>query len=310
MKDEKQSKFSIHIVQIIYTVSMSITFKHHDTLRLFVKAAQYSSFTDAAQALNMTKGAISYQIKTLETDLGTLLFDRNARGVKLTKSGQRLSASCRPLYREIEEELIALKGADAQTLTVGMSSYFASRWLSPRLMTFMQEHPEIQLRIQPMTELFDLERQNVDIAIRWGNGNWDDVEITPYMPMSAWPVGNKATAEKVRQLGPARAFSELTLLRDHDDSNAWSEWFSRAGLAQDTRKDTLIIPDPNVRVQAVIDGQGIALNDDLVAQEIAADKLVRLSDAELTSYGYFLAIPRTKTRSTSVNAFVAWLQQC
>jgi DNA-binding transcriptional LysR family regulator len=288
---------------------MPITFKHHDTLRLFVEAAQYSSFTDAAHALNMTKGAISYQIKTLETDLGAMLFDRNARGVKLTKTGQRLFAACRSLYREIEEELAALKGPDARTLTVGMSSYFASRWLSPRLMTFMQEHPDIQLRIQPMTELFDLERQQVDIAIRWGDGTWNDVEITPFMPMSAWPVGNKEAAEKVHQLGAARAFSELTLLRDHDASTAWSEWFDLTGLPQDTRKDTLIIPDPNVRVQAVIDGQGVALNDDLVAQEIAAGKLVRLSDAELTSYGYFLAIPRTRNRSDSVDSFIAWLQQ-
>ncbi len=288
---------------------MATIFKHHDTLRLFVEAAQHSSFTDAALALNMTKGAISYQIKTLEADLGVMLFDRTARGVNLTKTGQRLLAASRPLYMEIETELTAIKGPTARTLTVGMSSYFASRWLSPRLMTFMQRHPDIQLRIQPMTELFDLERQQVDIAIRWGDGTWDDVEITPFMPMPAWPAGNKDAAEKLRELGAERAFSELTLLRDHDDSNAWSEWFSVAGLPQDTRKDTLIIPDPNVRVQAVIDGQGIALNDDLVAQEIATGQLVRLSDAELRSYGYFLAIPRTTNRSDSVDAFVEWLQQ-
>ena len=170
---------------------MTITFKHHDTLRLFVEAAQHNSFTDASRALNMTKGAISYQIRTLEADLGLMLFDRNPRGVNLTKAGQRLLNASRPHYREIEAELDALKGPSALALTVGMSSYFASRWLSPRLMTFMQEHPDIQLRIQPMTELFNLERQQVDIAIRWGDGAWDDVEITPFMPMPAWPVGNK-----------------------------------------------------------------------------------------------------------------------
>jgi DNA-binding transcriptional LysR family regulator len=176
-------------------------------------------------------------------------------------------------------------------------------------MTFMQQHPDIQLRIQPMTELFNLEHQQVDIAIRWGNGAWDDVEIIPFMPLPAWPVGNKDAAEKLKQLGPVRAFSELTLLRDHDNSNAWSDWFSAAGLPKDTRKDTLIMPDPNVRVQAVIDGQGIALNDDLIAQEVAAGQLVRLSEIELASYGYFLAIPRTSTRPETVDAFIAWLQQ-
>ncbi|MEH6527165.1 MAG: LysR substrate-binding domain-containing protein [Sneathiella sp.] len=288
---------------------MPIAFKHHDTLRLFVEISRYSSFSEAADALHMTKGAISYQIKTLETDLDLKLFERNSRGVALTFEGQQLLTASYSHYRDIEAELTALRGPTTQLLTVGMSSYFASRWLSPRLMTFMQIHPEIQLRIQPMTQLFDLDRQGVDLAIRWGNGVWDDVEITPFMPMPAWPVGNLDAAEKVRQIGPERAFSEFTLLRDHDDSNAWSDWLDAAGLSHQNRKDTLIIPDPNVRVQAVIDGQGIALNDDLVTREQESGQLVRLSDIELVSYGYFLARPRITSHPESVNAFIRWVQR-
>jgi len=288
---------------------MPIPFRHHDTLRLFIEVAQHRSFSDAAKALHLTKGAISYQIKTLETDLGIKLFERGSRGVVLTIEGQQLLRACHPHYRDIEAELATLKAPLTQSLTVGMSSYFASRWLSPRLMTFMQTHPDIQLRIQPMIQLFDLGRQGVDLAIRWGNGAWDDVEITPFMSMPAWPVGNRDAAENIRQIGPERAFSEFTLLRDHDDSNAWSDWLDAAGLSRQNRKDTLIIPDPNVRVQAVIDGQGIALNDELVAPELESGQLVRLSDIELASYGYFLARPRTTDRAESVDAFIHWLQQ-
>jgi len=288
---------------------MKASFRHHDSLRLFIEIAQFGSFSDAADALNMTKGAISYQIKTLEADLGLQLFERKPRGVALTLEAKQLLAACRLHYSAIEVELSNLKGTENLPLTVGMSSYFASRWLSPRLMSFMQEHPDIQLRIQPMTQLFDLDLQGVDLAIRWGNGAWDDVDITPFMPMPAWPVGNLEAAEKVRQIGLERAFSEFTLLRDHDDSNAWSDWFDQAGLPAQTRKDTLIIPDPNVRVQAVIDGQGIALNDAMVAQELEDGKLVRLSDVELTSYGYFLARPQSVNRTQRVDAFIAWLQQ-
>lgn len=288
---------------------MQVAFRHHDSLRLFVEIAQYSSFSEAADALHMTKGAISYQIKTLEADLGLMLFERNSRGVVLTMEAQELLTTCGLHYRAIESELANLKGSENQPLTVGMSSYFASRWLSPRLMGFMQKHPDIQLRIQPMTQLFDLDRQGVDVAIRWGNGAWSDVDIVPLMPMPAWPVGNHAAAEKVRRIGLERAFSEFTLLRDHDDSNAWSDWFDAAGLPHQARKDTLIIPDPNVRVQAVIDGQGIALNDALVARELGDGQLVRLSDVELTSYGYFLARPRSANRAKRVDAFIGWLQQ-
>ena len=284
-------------------------FKHHDMLRLFVEVAKRASFSEAADMLHMTKGAISYQIKTLEADLGFKVFERASRGVTLTPKGQQVLDAARARYRDIEDDLTALKTPAAQSLTVGMSSYFASRWLSPRLMTFMQKHPEIQLRIQPMTQLFDLERQGVDIAIRWGNGDWDDANITPFMHMPAWPVGNAQAAQKIQQFGLERAFAEFTLLRDHDDSNAWSDWFDVAGLPHQTRRDTLIVPDPNVRVQAVIDGQGIALNDALVAREVEDGLLVRLSTAELSSYGYFLVRPHKAPMKASADAFVDWLQQ-
>ncbi len=287
---------------------MQSTFKHHDFLRLFVEIAQFDSFSKAADALHMTKGAISYQIKILEADLGVMLFKRNSRGVSLTLEAKQLLTTCGSSYRTIEAELTRLKGSETRSLTVGMSSYFASRWLSSRLMTFMEQHPEIQLRIQPMTQLFDLDRQGVDVAIRWGDGSWDDVEIKPFMSMPAWPVGNRDIAEKVQTIGLERAFSEATLLRDHDDSNAWSDWFDAAGLPHHSREDSLIIPDPNVRVQAVIDGQGIALNDDLVERELKDGQLVRLSRVGLASYGYFLARPRAGNPAKSVTAFVDWLQ--
>lgn len=288
---------------------MAIAFRLHDTLRLFVEVAQHGSFTEAAAALHLTKGAISYQIKTLEADLGFAVFVRNPRGIALTEQGRHLLTTARTHYRDIEAELNAMKGTGTQTLTIGMSSYFASRWLSPRLMTFMQQHPDIQLRIQPMTQLFDLARQGVDVAIRWGNGAWDDVDIESFMPLPAWPVGNQAAAERVRQVGLARAFSGFVLLRDHDGSNAWSDWFDAAGLPRQTRADTLIIPDPNVQVQAVIDGQGIALNDALVTRELDEGTLVRLSDVGLATYGYFIATPRTARRKESVDAFVRWLRK-
>jgi LysR family glycine cleavage system transcriptional activator/LysR family transcriptional regulator of beta-lactamase len=288
---------------------MALTFKHHDTLRLFIEVAGCSSFSEAANALNMTKGAVSYQIKTLEADLGFNVFRRVPRGVELTKEGRDLLRMSRPQFQDIEAGLAALKGASDQSLTVGMSSYFASRWLSPRLMTFMQAFPDIQLRIQPMTQLFDLERQGVDLAIRWGDGNWKDVDIEPFMPMPAWPVGNPDAAARVRRVGLARAFSKFTLLRDHDDSDAWSDWLDVAGLPNQTRKDTLIIPDPNVRVQAVIDGQGIALMDALVEKEVEDGHLARLSEFGLEAYGYFIAKPRDLKRTGCVDAFVHWLQQ-
>ena len=288
---------------------MPIEFRHHDLLRVFVEVAQHGSFSDAADALNLTKGAISYQIKTLETVLEMTLFRRDPRGVALTRNGQNLLMACRSYYQEIESEVLALKGIANQSLTVGMSSYFAARWLSPRLMSFMQMHQSIQLRIQPMIQLFDLEFQGVDIAIRWGNGNWDDVEITPFLPLPAFPTGNAEIFQRIQAVGMEQTIQHLTLLNDHDESNAWTDWLDIAGLPRQIRRDTLIIPDPNVRVQAVIDGQGIALMDSLIQRELDEKLLFRLSDQELSEYGYFIARPRPNVSAKSIEAFVEWLRQ-
>lgn len=287
---------------------MRTLFRHHDLLRQFVEIARYPSFSDAAEALNMTKGAISYQIKTLEGDMGMALFRRTPRGVALTGEGLKVLAACQTHYEGIEAGLFALKGTTSKTLTVGVSTYFAARWLSPRLMSFMQSHQDVQLRIQPMVQFSGQELQDVDLAIRWGNGNWQDGVVTPFMPIRSFPVGNAEAAQLVAQLGIGNAISRLTLLRDRDDSNAWSEWLTLAGLPLQTRRDALIVPDPNVRVQAVIDGQGIALMDDLVSDELGNGRLARLSDIVLSDYGYFLFRPHHVVETETARLFSDWLQ--
>ncbi|MGO1120222.1 LysR substrate-binding domain-containing protein [Rhodovibrionaceae bacterium A322] len=284
-------------------------FKRHDALRLFVEVARYASFSDAGLALHMTKGAISYQIKSLEADLGFELFDRQARGVRLTARGQDLLTTCRQSFGALEDKVRQLRAPEPQKLTVGLSTYFASRWLSPRLMGFMQAHPDIQLRLQPLIDFSDLAAQDIDLAIRWGRGEWHDVTTEPFFACPAWPVGNRAAAETVAQLGLERAFASFTLLRDRDGSNAWSRWFDAAGLALPARSDSLIIPDPNVRVQAVIDGQGIALNDALINDEIDKGRLVRLAHPQLDQYGYFLVYPADSPPKAAVQAFVQWLRE-
>ncbi|WP_170415971.1 LysR substrate-binding domain-containing protein [Ruegeria atlantica] len=287
---------------------MTSRFHHHDLLRLFAEIARYSSFSTAALALNMTKGAISYQIKTLEADLGVTLFQRTTRGVTLTGEGLKLLVICQTRYKEIESEIQALKGISTRSLTVGVSTYFAARWLSPRLMSFMHSHPDVQLRIQPMIEFSQAEMQEVDLAIRWGNGNWSDGTVTPFMHLPPYPVGNRAAADLVTELGIKVAISQLTLLRDRDDSSAWSDWLNVAKLPLQSRRDVLIVPDPNVRVQAVIDGQGIALMDDLVRDDLNGKRLLRLSQTVLPNYGYFLVQPHRTAPTGAVRAFSDWIQ--
>ncbi len=282
--------------------------RNYDNLRSFAIVAKHSSLASASKELFLTKGAISHQIRQLENDLGFKLFERHARGITLTDSGRELLHTANLAFEQIEQKVSRLAGEISPPLTIGVTTYFASRWLSPRLMDFMRDHPDIRLRIQPMIDLLNLRDEGIDVAIRWGDGNWTDCLIEELFNCPAWPTGNRQAMDRVSEVGLETAFREFTLLRDREDSNAWRRWYEVAGLETQQRTDTLIIPDPNVRVQAVMDGQGVALDDELIAPEIDNKTLFRLSEFELSDYGYFLAYESSAQSNPNVAAFLKWIK--
>ena len=282
--------------------------RYYDSLRNFIIAAKHSNLSDAADELHLTKGALSHQIKNLEAELKFDLFKRHSKGIMLTESGQSFLTTCQLAFGQIEQKAMELNPAHAeQTLTVGTTTYFASRWLSPRLMDFIRKHPDIRLRIQPIIDLFNLQQQGIDIAIRWGDGRWEDCHIEKLFDCPAWPTGNLEAKELIEQVGLEAAFSTFTLLRDREGSNVWTEWYQKAGLTPMDRADTLIVPDPNVRVQAVADGQGVALNDELIGREIEDGNLYRLSNVQLDHYGYFVAVEEHMQSERTIATFTDWL---
>ncbi len=284
-------------------------FRSYDSLRLFGAVARHLSFTKAAAELNLTKGAVSYQIARLEQALGFAVFSRRHRALALTDKGRRLWHVSEVAFRDLEREIVELREAAPGRITVGMSTYFASRWLSPRLMTFTAAHPKIGLRLQPLVDLVDLPALGVDLAIRWGKGDWTDMEIEPLFACPAFPTAGRSIAGRVAESGMAAALSKLALLHDRDNSDAWRDWHEAAGLPFRPTRDDLVIPDPNVRVQSVIDGQGVALNDALVGVELADGRLHRLSTVELADYGYFLAYPKGALGNPALKAFYEWLKR-
>lgn len=284
-------------------------FKHYENLRTFTVVARHGQISSAAEELNLTKGAVSHQIKALEAELGFDLFQRLPRGVRMSQRGRRLLETARSAFEALDRQIDVLRDEQRFLVTLGLSTYLASRWLSPRLMDFIKLHPSIRLRIQPMIDLFDLERDGIDIAIRWGKGDWTDMAIDPLFRCPAYPVAAPAIVERIERVGLEEAMSAATLLDDRDGSTAWAEWLDLAGLPQRIRRRSLTIPDPNVRVQAVIDGQGIAINDRFVASEIDAGLLRRISDVELTGYGYHLALPTGAPDNPAVASLARWLKE-
>lgn len=281
--------------------------KYFDSLRVFDVVARHLSFTEAGKELNLTKGAISYQIGRLEAELGFDVFDRQHRRIVLTQKGAKLWHASQAAFTDLDRQIAELREAGPAHITVGMSTYFASRWLSPRLMHFITEHPDVGLRLQPLVDLIDLQAQGIDMAIRWGRGQWSDVEIDPLLPCPAFITAGAGIARRIAEEGLPGVIGDLVLLHDRDGSEAWHDWHAAAGLPYANTHNELVIPDPNVRVQAVIDGQGIALNDDLIADEIAAGRLHRVSPVELTDYGYYLAYPPGALDAPALKDFRDWI---
>ncbi len=282
-------------------------FRSYDSLRLFDVAARHLSFTKAAAELNLTKGAISYRVNQLETALGFPVFIRHHRRLALTEKGERLWRATQSAFRALDREIAELRDEGQEHITIGMATYFASRWLSPRLMTFISSHPRIALRLQPLIDPVDLKTLNIDMAIRWGKGDWTDLQIEPLLPCPAFPTAGTVIAQRIADIGLETAWQDLPLLHDRDGSVAWQDWHEAAGLPFRPSRDGLVIPDPNVRVQAVIDGQGVALYDDLVAPELTAGQLHRISTVELDTYGYHLAYPKGALGNPGLTAFRDWI---
>ena len=283
-------------------------FRSYDTLRIFTVVAHHLSFTAAANELHLTKGAVSYQINRLESELGFKVFTRRASGIALTEKGKRLWHTAEAAFLSIEQELSHLSQDNSARITIGLSTYFASRWLSPRLMRFITQHPSIGLRLQPMVDLTDLQTHNIDMTIRWGQGDWSDGETELLFNCPAIPTAGAETAKRIAAAGLESALANETLLHDHEDSQAWHDWYDAAGLPYHPKKTDLVIPDPNVRVQAVIDGQGLALNDFLVEGELSNGQLFQISSIELVNYGYYLSYPKKALVNPALAAFRDWIR--
>lgn len=282
-------------------------FKNFDTLRVFDLVAAELSITRAAAVLHMTKGAVSYQVKRLEQELGFPVFNRHHGGVSLTPKGRRLWHVSQASFQQLEQEINRLKGVDDLGITIGMSTYFASRWLSPRLMRFTSSHPDVGLRLQPATGIIDLEKDRIDMAIRWGDGSWNDMNIEPLFNCPAIATAGLTIAERIKTAGLDASLAKFALLHDTEDSTAWQDWHRAARIPYRAKPNELVIPDPNVRVQAVVDGQGLALNDALVQREIADGLLFKVSEVELKDYGYFLAYRQGSLVNPALSDFRNWI---
>jgi len=276
-------------------------------LRAFEAAARAGSLTKAAEALSLTHGAISHQIKALEASVGVRLIERAGRGIRATDDGERLATRLHAALVEIADALReAGEHGNPRQLRVSVMPSFAARWLLPRLGKFVARHRDIDLDIRSSLALVDFRRDDADVAIRYGYGGWPDVKAEHVLSDVYFPVCSPRLAPKL----PARPreLARHTLLRADDE--LWKPWFEAVGLdwPEPTRGPSF--NDSALMLQAAVEGQGIALaRSSLLGNDLKNGLLVRLFDIDVPApRRYYLVYPPRLASSPKLAVFRAWLQ--
>jgi len=281
-------------------------------LRAFEAAARHLSFTQAASELNVTQAAISHQIKRLEQELGVRLFVRQNRALSLTPEARDYLPGIRAAFNDLRLATDRLlRKDDDRVLTVSTLASLAAKWLLPRLSAFQEAHPGIDVRITTSTSLVDFQRDNVDAAIRYGRGQWQDVRTDWLMADEMFPVCSPALLQAARPLKCPEDLRDHVLLHTSNVySDDWRLWLTAAGLPADLSKPPGATFDLIfVTVQAAIDGIGVAMGrTSYVQDDISKGRLVAPFKIALpTDAGFYLVSPQGRTDSPKLAAFRQWI---
>ncbi len=288
-----------------------------NSLRAFETAARHLSFTKAAEELHVTPAAISHQIKALEEQMGVPLFRRLTRALRLTEVGQAALPPLRDGFDKLADGVELLRTQeDSGTVTVSLDPSFAAKWLVPRLDRFRAAHPDLDVRLDATDKLADFQRDNVDLAIRYGGGNYPGLEAERLLSEEIFPVCAPKLLEgpaPLAQPGDLRHHTLIHLEWDSEDVTAptWRMWLLAAGVHDLDFTRGPVFSMTSLALQAAIEGQGVALASSfLVADDLAAGRLVvpfDLSVCDPLDFAYHIVVPKRTADLAKVTAFKDWL---
>ena len=275
-------------------------------LRPFEAAARLQSFSRAADELHLTHGAISRQVRALEDHVGVALFTRHGKRVTLTASGRAFAERVRAALHEI---MLAAEAVNPSRrdhrLTVSVLPSFASRWLMPRLIRFMEAHPEIEVSVTATTALANFTTDEVDIAVRFGRGPYPTLVSEPFLEDEWFPVASP----KLKTPKQPRDLLHMRLIREDEDY--WDEWFVAAGVKLDQPlAGGPYFNDATYSIQAAARGEGIALaRRSIIGEDLERGVLKRLFDVAVkTNERYWFVSPKETAELPKVRVFREWMK--
>ncbi len=277
-------------------------------LKAFEAAARSESFTHAAKELNVTQGAVSHQVKALEDILGLKLFHRERQRLILTEAGRNYLTVIRDALDQIAlgtERL--LQRQESGVLTISTSPDFAAKWLVNRLGGFAEKYPDVDLRVSATTHYVDFARDDIDIAIRHGDGNWPGLQVERLYSERLFPVCSPklvAGCNRVTKIADLLKFPLLRL----EDTNNWTRLFQAAGLKASVGPGP-VLNRASMLIDAAIGGQGIALaRTALAAWDLISGRLMRPVDVSLRMANtYWIVCPKALSNIPKVATFRDWV---
>ena len=287
-----------------------------DSLYVFAVAARHLSFTAAAAELHRTQSAVSHRVKALETEIGTRLFERGARGLELTAAGRALARQVEQAISDISRTLVELsRTAEPRKLRITLLPSVASRWLMPRLPRFLEQHPDIEVQVLADARVLDLRAERIDLAIRFGHGRYRGHVATLLMGDRVVPVcapqllaGRAATAT-------IDALLELPLLHDSgaegDGSlSDWHSWLDQLGRPEAPHRGGQRFSHAELAIEAAVLGVGVALaRVSLVTDYLSRGALVcPLALSTPTAFSYHLVALPEVAGLPEVVLFSDWLR--
>ncbi|HEV7310087.1 LysR substrate-binding domain-containing protein [Ensifer sp.] len=278
-------------------------------IRAFEAVARHGSFTKAAGELGMTQAAVSYQIKVLEDRVGAPLFLRRPRQIALTEIGQRLAPAITQAFEQISEAYVTARGGAQGTLVISTIATFASNWLARRLGSFQIAHPSLAVRLQTEPHLVDFSREEVDIGIRSGVGDWPGLVAHRLIEADFTPMLSPSLAASIGGVKEPADLLRLPLLDTSDPW--WAKWFEAASVSVEGLSSR---PGNSMGAQvyegnAAAAGQGVAiLTPAFFAAELADGRLIQPFDLVCTeNQAYWLVYPESRRNSPKVSAFRQWI---
>lgn len=284
-----------------------------NALVTFEAAARHLSFTAAASELNVTRVAVSRQIKALEENLSTALFRRLHKRLCLTADGADYYQSVSKALNSIAATTVELRRRKpSNRLTVTTTVGFSSYWLMPRIGSLRKRFPEIDIRVLVSDIVIDLEEEGIDVAIRYGAGNWPGSRVTFLLQEEIFPTCSESYFQGRQILeAPCDLLNEtlLHLEGPYDEQVTWRWWFESQGIKGFEKRSGFAVNSYSHLVQAVLEGQGIALvGPPLLTPFFRKGILMRPIDVPpVKRKAFHLVVPASQAPSQGVGAFCQWV---